>query len=429
MHAHSPQSRCAPLSLRPQQISTAVPQPHAAAWRWQAGCCGPTAGAPRCTSQPPACLLFAGASLAWLNKCTRVFQPPRLQIATWKSVVLGGLALGSLGVAAAANADGLAALWSGYSDPTSWAALGWAGLGPGALASYLHVTVRGAHALRCLTWCWGAQLASERQCRPDPSNCAHGAHRIQLPHASVPCRPRSPSPLLPRCCRARSMLLQRRRKSYSVPSRSGPPAWPGCCWAARSWGPSPGQEARPWRQRAWWPPLRRRRGRSRRRRRPSASERGPGAATHRFCVPSTKADAVFSRRIYPGIYLPIIMASRLIALDLSFSSAARAVSQWSMPGPEHAPNAWPSLGPSSVLFAPDTFTGPNGCPSPPFGGCKHSLAESRLGCQVQRSGTAAAAHAARALTGRPPEAALGRLGTACTHLQTTRESVGRAEGA
>ena len=63
-----------------------------------------------------------------------------LQIATWKSVVLGSLALGALAVAAA-NADGLAALWGGYSDPASWAALGWAGLGPGALASYLHVMV------------------------------------------------------------------------------------------------------------------------------------------------------------------------------------------------------------------------------------------------------------------------------------------------
>lgn len=66
---------------------------------------------------------------------------PILQIATWKSVVLGSLALGALGIAAA-NADGLAGLWGGYTDPASWAALGWAGLGPGALASYLHVTVR-----------------------------------------------------------------------------------------------------------------------------------------------------------------------------------------------------------------------------------------------------------------------------------------------
>lgn len=66
------------------------------------------------------------------------------QIATWKSVVLGSLSLGALGVAAAgvaAQGEQLSALWSGYTDPASWAALGWAGLGPGALASYLHVVV------------------------------------------------------------------------------------------------------------------------------------------------------------------------------------------------------------------------------------------------------------------------------------------------
>lgn len=61
-------------------------------------------------------------------------------------MVLGSLALGALAVAAA-NADGLATLWGGYTDPASWAALGWAGLGPGALASYLHVTVRAAFAI------------------------------------------------------------------------------------------------------------------------------------------------------------------------------------------------------------------------------------------------------------------------------------------
>lgn len=64
------------------------------------------------------------------------------QIATGKSVVLGLLALGSLGLAAssaAAEGHGLSSLWGGYGDLGSWAALGWSGLGPGAMASYLHV--------------------------------------------------------------------------------------------------------------------------------------------------------------------------------------------------------------------------------------------------------------------------------------------------
>lgn len=56
--------------------------------------------------------------------------------------MLGSLALGSLALAAAgaaAEGRGLSSLWAGYDDPASWAVLAWAGLGPGAVASYLHV--------------------------------------------------------------------------------------------------------------------------------------------------------------------------------------------------------------------------------------------------------------------------------------------------
>lgn len=106
------------------------------------GCCG---GACCCASGGRAVkmrLLLLSCCCCLADPCAPAHFPcPPLQIATWKSVVLGSLALGALGIAAA-NADGLAGLWGGYTDPASWAALGWAGLGPGALASYLHVTVR-----------------------------------------------------------------------------------------------------------------------------------------------------------------------------------------------------------------------------------------------------------------------------------------------
>ncbi|EFN58928.1 hypothetical protein CHLNCDRAFT_50471 [Chlorella variabilis] len=72
------------------------------------------------------------------------------EIATSKSFVLGGLALASLVAATgSAAAQGLPAqsLWGGVgSDPLMWAALLWSGLGPGALASYLHARASTAAA-------------------------------------------------------------------------------------------------------------------------------------------------------------------------------------------------------------------------------------------------------------------------------------------
>lgn len=73
---------------------------------------------------------------------------PPARIATSKSFVLGGLGLGSLAVVSAstlAQGQPLSAMWGGVAtDPVCWAALLWSGLGPGALASYLH-----AQASRC----------------------------------------------------------------------------------------------------------------------------------------------------------------------------------------------------------------------------------------------------------------------------------------
>ena len=75
------------------------------------------------------------------------------EIATSKSFVLGGLALASLVAATgSAAAQGLPAqsLWGGVgSDPLMWAALLWSGLGPGALASYLHARASTAAAVGC----------------------------------------------------------------------------------------------------------------------------------------------------------------------------------------------------------------------------------------------------------------------------------------
>ena len=74
-----------------------------------------------------------------------------MQLATGKSLVLGGLAVAGL-VAAAASAaaegQGIESLRGGWHEPAAWAALLWAGLGPGAVASYLHIMVRAAYGSR-----------------------------------------------------------------------------------------------------------------------------------------------------------------------------------------------------------------------------------------------------------------------------------------
>ncbi len=182
-------------------------------------------------------------------------------------MVLGSLALGALAVAAA-NADGLAALWGGYSDPASWAALGWAGLGPGALASYLHVMVSFGSCVslfnqlcckesaRCLRQptqrgsthtCYQSCLLSS-QLVPAGRLCALATpavpclHRPPRPPAIPAAAAGKPDPTAPAAsrihsCRARSTWHRRRPRSFSAPSHSGRRAWPGCCWVERSLGP------------------------------------------------------------------------------------------------------------------------------------------------------------------------------------------------
>lgn len=66
------------------------------------------------------------------------------QLATGKSLVLSGLGIAALiaaSASAAAQGQGLESLWGGWHEPAAWAALLWAGLGPGAVASYLHIKV------------------------------------------------------------------------------------------------------------------------------------------------------------------------------------------------------------------------------------------------------------------------------------------------
>lgn len=139
-------ARCLPavqvrvwLGARP----AACPAP-CSACRARAGRLGCAARA-RPSARPELGAKHAAASPTWPeHQPPRHPTPrsPRLQIATGKSVVLGSLAMGSLALAAAgaaADGRGPAALWEGYADPAAWAALAWAGLGPGAVGSYLHV--------------------------------------------------------------------------------------------------------------------------------------------------------------------------------------------------------------------------------------------------------------------------------------------------
>lgn len=73
-----------------------------------------------------------------------------LQIAVGKAVALTAVAAAGLAVEAAQAAgqgQPLAALWPGWQQPEGWAILVWAALGPGALASVLHVKVRGWFAV------------------------------------------------------------------------------------------------------------------------------------------------------------------------------------------------------------------------------------------------------------------------------------------
>lgn len=84
--------------------------------------------------------LFYSLVVVRISAYARSLSPA--QIATGKSVALGGFALCTLTLAAASLAlqgRPVTELWEGYSDPFCWAVLLWSGVGPGALGSYLHV--------------------------------------------------------------------------------------------------------------------------------------------------------------------------------------------------------------------------------------------------------------------------------------------------
>lgn len=71
---------------------------------------------------------------------------PALQLALGKCAVLTAVALATFGLQAAqlaADGQPAAELWPGWQQPGGWAVVLWAALGPGALASVLHVKVRG----------------------------------------------------------------------------------------------------------------------------------------------------------------------------------------------------------------------------------------------------------------------------------------------
>jgi drug/metabolite transporter (DMT)-like permease len=80
-------------------------------------------------------------SLATVRLGTYARAIPAVELAAAKSLVLGGIAVGTFGVAAAAlAAEGapLSDLWPGYDNPLSWGIMIWSALGPGAAAAFLH---------------------------------------------------------------------------------------------------------------------------------------------------------------------------------------------------------------------------------------------------------------------------------------------------
>jgi hypothetical protein len=75
---------------------------------------------------------------------------PPLQLAVGKAAFLVAVTTAVAGVQAsrlAAAGQPLSALWPGWRQPQGWAIILWGALGPGALASVLHVQVRGGAAL------------------------------------------------------------------------------------------------------------------------------------------------------------------------------------------------------------------------------------------------------------------------------------------
>lgn len=104
------------------------------------------------------------AALCYSAACVRLpawavqrgVQP--LQLALGKATFLTAVAVAALGFQVAAGQPA-AQLWPGWQRPEGWAIVLWAALGPGALASVLHVKVswrEGAvsvHGMTCAPAC------------------------------------------------------------------------------------------------------------------------------------------------------------------------------------------------------------------------------------------------------------------------------------
>lgn len=96
------------------------------------------------------------AALCYSAACVRIpawavrRRVAPLQLALGKAAFLAVVASAALGLQAAqlaAEGQPLDGLWPGWQKPLGWACILWAAVGPGALASVLHVKVR----VRC--WC------------------------------------------------------------------------------------------------------------------------------------------------------------------------------------------------------------------------------------------------------------------------------------
>lgn len=140
-----------------------------------------------------AALCYSAATVrmpAWAVR--RRVEP--LQLALGKCAVLTAVALAALGVQAwqlAADGQSVVELWPGWLEPQGWAAVLWAALGPGALASVLHVKVKNTGKRGCAWLCVvllrALQHSSHNLLLEPRSGCA--ASREPAP----PCHPLHPA--------------------------------------------------------------------------------------------------------------------------------------------------------------------------------------------------------------------------------------------
>ena len=198
------------------------------------------------------------AALCYSAACVRLpawavqrgVQP--LQLALGKSAFLSIVALAALAVQAsqlAAAGQPAAQLWPGWQQPQGWAIVLWAALGPGALASVLHVKVCQEGwvlaNLSSLFPCLLARLHLIAACRL-PACCtarACGLGTIGAQQRAAPCC---------RACRANRWCRQPQPRLHSAACLCGLPCWQPPPCLERRWGQLPCWAAQWWLPQGWW---------------------------------------------------------------------------------------------------------------------------------------------------------------------------------